>query len=112
MPQAKTELHNILVREDCGGQQAAEAAAGVVQKLAGVLDAVSVDHILFIDEDPTVVASQKSKWTNANAFKGQKRPTMRASKQFRGEAMDMLSRCYRQVAAATHLQEDHILTTR
>ena len=48
---------------------------------------------------------------NANAFKDQKRPTMRASKQFRGEAMDVLSRCYRQVAAATHLQEGHILTT-
>ena len=33
------------------------------------------------------MASQKSKWTNANASKDQKRPTMRASKQFRGEAM-------------------------
>ena len=70
-----------------------------------------MDDILFIDEDQTVVASQKSKWTNANAFKDQKRPTMRASKQFISEAMDMLSRCNRQVAAATHLQEDHILTT-
>ena len=59
--QAKPELHNILVREDCDGQQAAEATAGVVQNLAGVLDAVSIDDILFIDEDQTAVASQKSK---------------------------------------------------
>ena len=55
MPQAKTELHIILVREDCG-QQAAEAAAGVVQKLAGELNAVTMDDILFIAEDQTVVA--------------------------------------------------------
>ena len=73
MPQAKTELHIILVREDCGGQQAAEAAAGVEQKLAGVLYAASVDDILFIDEDQTAVTSQKSKWTNANAFKDHRR---------------------------------------
>lgn len=55
LPRAESRGHVVLVREDCGGQHAAETIAGLVRVLGGVLPACTIQHLAFEEDDPRLL---------------------------------------------------------
>eukprot|EP00927_Polykrikos_kofoidii_P049182 TRINITY_DN43291_c0_g1_i1.p1 TRINITY_DN43291_c0_g1~~TRINITY_DN43291_c0_g1_i1.p1 ORF type:complete len:1517 (+),score=273.65 TRINITY_DN43291_c0_g1_i1:213-4553(+) len=59
LPLAGSRTHLVLVREDCGGQRAADAVVGIAAAFRCLMSGCAVQEVLFENDDPRVVETRR-----------------------------------------------------
>lgn len=61
LPRAERRVHVVLVREDAGGQEAADAIGGLTRALAGAVPSCSAQDIMFEEDDTRLLEAARAR---------------------------------------------------